>query len=78
MLFTVFDHRYRGNAGIRERLSQLFTLMKLDMAADGMKNIQLSGYSQGFFLYPFRSPRFFFRAGRVKAHAEYYSAKPAC
>lgn len=50
MLFTVFDHRHRGNAGIRERLSQLFTLMKLDVAADRMRNIQLSGYSPRFFV----------------------------
>lgn len=49
VLFTVFDHRHRGNAGIRERLSQLFTLMKLDVAADRMRNIQLSGYSPRFF-----------------------------
>lgn len=49
MLFAVFDHRHRGNAGITERLSQLFTLMKLDFAADGMKNIQLSGNIPGFF-----------------------------
>lgn len=34
MLFTAFDHRHRGNAGIRERLPQLFALMKLDIAAE--------------------------------------------
>lgn len=33
----------------RASLSQLFTLMKLDIAADRMRNIQLSGYIPGFF-----------------------------
>lgn len=51
MLSALFDHRHRGNAGIREHLSQLFTLMKLDAAADRMRNILISGCIPGSFFF---------------------------
>lgn len=50
MLFAAFDHRHRGNAGIRERLPQLFALMKLDIAAEHEEGSALRMHPRPFFV----------------------------